>query len=100
MKFADLQPFLARSDLSRGGLNTVLDLNFNCPGCGTRTIIHVSHLEPEAPVWKMTPDPRLGKEDQWLEVTIFPSIKDTPHPRNITCAMRHYSVIGGEVKPE
>lgn len=96
MKFATLQPFASAT--AEAG---VFELNFNCPGCGARTVILVSERPPVAPVWQIKPRmPKAGldHEPEWHNATIEPSIQDVPHSQRSTCRFRHFSITAGEVE--
>lgn len=86
-------------------------LFFKCPGCGHETSVSVSGRPAAWPIWRMEPHPlqlmdriKPGEdimaqwERNWDDVTIEPSMKDLPHPRQINCKA-HFSVTRGHNIP-
>jgi hypothetical protein len=100
VKFAELQPFASATTIE--GLPG-FELNFQCPGCRTRTAIHVWERPSRSAggwnVWQIKPrmpEAGLDHEPEWNNATIEPSMQGLPHPRQVQCTA-HFSVIAGEI---
>lgn len=86
-------------------------LAFYCPVCGNKTSIDVTGEPAVHPIWKIDPSPAVlidrikvvtdlaaAWENNFDDVTIEPSMKDLPHPRQINCKA-HFSVTKGHIIP-
>lgn len=110
MRFSSLKPILGSSTRTKPG-EPYWWVHFNCPDCGVGTSVEVSGRPAGGSVFKITPDP-LALQDMvqsgsdilaqwsniWDHVTIEPSIKEPPHPRQRPCRS-HFSIVKGEVLP-
>jgi len=108
--FRHLGPKLVQRDKLSTPYSPVWTLTLKCPVCGHETSIAVSGIAPAVhPVWSMKPHPveiieRLKGDGStepercWDDVTIEPSMKDLPHPRQVNCKA-HFSVTRGHVIP-
>jgi hypothetical protein len=108
MKFSALNPTLGSGPRVPEGIIT-WTVSFDCPLCRTRTSIEVWPQPARYPVWNISPAPldmlnsietAVDIQGQWNRmwdsVTIQPSIKEPPHPRQIKC-LAHFSIIKGAI---